>query len=157
MTNFLKKFRQNAHILKSRFSVSLSNFKSRVLGILMKSRSRSFNQVSVSNVTFRLHHWCRLCVFVPCRLRCKTLKNYNKLTRNKNRGREAKERYLRGRSEQKVRNHCSKSLNPEANFHFRGPRLFSIGGPSRRFTTTDVIKISTTRARYIHWTSSSNS
>jgi len=119
------------------------------LEVLTRFRSRMLR--------FRLHHWCRLCVFVPCRLRCKTLKNYNKLTRNKNRGREAKERYLRGRSEQKVRNHCSKSLNPEANFHFRGPRLFSIGGPSRRFTTTDVIKISTTRARYIHWTSSSNS
>jgi len=32
---------------------------------------------------------------------------------------------------------------PEANFHFRGTRLFQIGGPSIRFATTDVIQIST--------------
>jgi len=38
----------------------------------------------------------------------------------------------------------------EANFHFRGPRLFKIGGPSGRFAMTDVIKISATRARYIN-------
>jgi len=40
MTIFYKKIRQNPQILKSR-----------VLEILMKSRSRSFNQVSVSTVT----------------------------------------------------------------------------------------------------------
>ena len=45
----------------------------------------------------------------------------------------------------------------EANFHFLSPRLFSIGGPSGRLATTDVIQISTTRARNIHWTSCSNS
>jgi len=38
----------------------------------------------------------------------------------------------------------------EANFHFRGPRLYQIGGASGRFATTDVIQISTTRVRYIH-------
>ena len=38
----------------------------------------------------------------------------------------------------------------EANFHFRGPRLFQIGGSSGRFATADVIKLSTTRACYIH-------
>jgi len=48
-------------------------------------------------------------------------------------------------------------LQPEANFHFRGPRLFLIGGTSWRFPTTDVIQISTARARYIYWTSCSNS
>jgi len=44
----------------------------------------------------------------------------------------------------------------EANFHLRGPGLFQIGGPSGRFATTDVTQISTTRARYIHWTSCSS-
>jgi len=43
------------------------------------------------------------------------------------------------------------SVHAEANFPFRGSRLFQIGGPSRRFATTDdVIQISTTRARYIY-------
>jgi len=37
----------------------------------------------------------------------------------------------------------------EANCHFRGPRLFQLGGPSGKFATTDVMHISTTRARYI--------
>jgi len=37
----------------------------------------------------------------------------------------------------------------EANFHFRGPRVFKIGGPSGSFALTDVIQISTTCARYI--------
>jgi len=46
---------------------------------------------------------------------------------------------------------------PEANFHFRGPRLFLIGGLSGRFATTDVIQISTASACYIHWRSFSNS
>jgi len=43
-------------------------------------------------------------------------------------------------------------LSQEANFHFRGPRdrLFSIGGSSGRFAASDVVQISTTRARYIH-------
>jgi len=41
-------------------------------------------------------------------------------------------------------------LQPEANFHFRGPRLLQIGGPSGRLATVDVIRINTTRARYIH-------
>jgi len=44
-----------------------------------------------------------------------------------------------------------------ANFHFRDPRLFWIGGPAWRFATTGVVQISTTRARYIHWISCSNS
>jgi len=51
----------------------------------------------------------------------------------------------------------SDNLFTEANFHFRGPRLFWTWGPSWRFATTDVIQISTTRACYIHWTSCSNS
>jgi len=49
MTKFFNKnSEKNAQILKSR--VSVSNFKSRVPEFLMKSRSRSFNQVSVSRV-----------------------------------------------------------------------------------------------------------
>ena len=36
----------------------------------------------------------------------------------------------------------------EANFHFRGTRLFQIGGTFGRFATTDVIQISTTRATF---------
>jgi len=46
---------------------------------------------------------------------------------------------------------------PKANFYFRGPRLFLIGGPSGRFATTGVIQISIKSARYFHWTSCSNS
>ena len=40
-------------------------------------------------------------------------------------------------------NFLPKDLRSEANFHFRGPRLFKIRGPSGRFATTDVIQIST--------------
>jgi len=35
-------------------------------------------------------------------------------------------------------------------FSFSGPWAVLNWGPSGRFTTTDVIQISTTRARYIH-------
>jgi len=41
-------------------------------------------------------------------------------------------------------------VRSEANYHFRGPRLFLIGCPSVRFATTDGIQISTIRTRYIH-------
>jgi len=56
ITTLSKKFRQNAKILKSRVFVSVSNIMSRVSvsEFLMKSRSqsrsRNFNQVSVSKV-----------------------------------------------------------------------------------------------------------
>jgi len=57
----------------------------------------------------------------------------------------------------RVRGICKKVKSSyiltKANFHFRGPRLFLFGGPSGRY----VIQISTTRARYIQWTSCSNS
>jgi len=46
---FFDKLRQNPQILKPR--VSVSNFKSRVQEFLMKSRSRSFNEVSVSTAS----------------------------------------------------------------------------------------------------------
>jgi len=36
-----------------------------------------------------------------------------------------------------------KLLWSKANFQFRGPRLFVIGGPSGRLATADVIRIST--------------
>jgi len=51
VTTFFQKFRQNSQILKSR--VSVSNFKSRrsVSEFLMKSRSRSINEVSVSTAS----------------------------------------------------------------------------------------------------------
>ena len=41
-------------------------------------------------------------------------------------------------------------VRSEANYHFRGPRLFLNGCPSVRFATTDGIQISTIRTRYIH-------
>jgi len=48
-------------------------------------------------------------------------------------------------------------LSSEKSFHFRGTKLFQIGGSSGRFARSDVTQISTTRARYIHWTSCFNS
>jgi len=49
MTTFFKKFQQNTDSLRSR--VLVSNFKSLVSGFLKKSRSRSFDQVSVSTTS----------------------------------------------------------------------------------------------------------
>jgi len=42
-------------------------------------------------------------------------------------------------------------------FLFSGPQAIFNWGPSGRFAMTGVIRISTTSARYIHWTSCSNS
>jgi len=64
--HFFEKFRQNAQILKSLVSVSVSNFKSRVSvsEILMKSRSRSCLEILTRSrsrrLRSRLHH-CLCC------------------------------------------------------------------------------------------------
>jgi len=48
-----------------------------------------------------------------------------------------------------AKNQTLKIVQTDANFHFRGPRLFSIGGPSGRFATTYVIQISMTSVRAV--------
>ena len=84
MTTFLKYFLQNAWILKSR--VSVSNYKSRVSEVLMKSRFRSRLEILTRSrsrrLRSRLHHCWTYCMHnhcFPTCYRCKIWVSLRKL------------------------------------------------------------------------------